>query len=127
MAAIDTARLSSVFVNLISNALEAMIGIGEDPSKFTTAAPRITVSTSRPARGVDVVVADNGPGIPPDVLGNVLEPLFTTKSFGARLGIPAAVKVLQDHNGGLDIQSAPGAGVRFTAWFPLQQPINQAA
>ena len=44
-ADIDAARLSRVFVNLISNASEAMVGKGDDPAKFTTASPRITVTT----------------------------------------------------------------------------------
>jgi two-component system sensor histidine kinase FlrB len=72
-------------------------------------------------------VADNGPGIPPDVFAKILEPLFTTKSFGTGLGLPAAEKILRDHNGGLEIQSLPDEGARFTAWFPLQQPVSDAA
>ena len=126
-AVIDMARLSRVFVNLISNASEAMVGQGDDPKKFTTDVPRITIATRYTARGIEVTVADNGPGMTADVLGKILEPLFTTKSFGTGLGLPAAEKILRDHNGGLDIQSAPGEGARFIAWFPADQPISNAA
>lgn len=127
MAAIDGPRLSRVFINLISNASEAMIGRGDDPKKFTTDEPLIKIVSRQTPRGAEVIVTDNGPGMAPDVLAKVLEPLFTTKSFGTGLGLPAAEKILRDHNGGLDIVSAPGEGARFTAWFPLSQAISNAA
>ena len=124
---IDTARLNRVFVNLISNASEAMVGRGDDPTKFVTGNPRITVTTRLTARGVEVSVRDVGPGMSPDVRAKILEPLFTTKNFGTGLGLPAAGKILSDHNGGLDIHSAPGEGACFTAWLPLLQSASEAA
>ena len=126
-AEIDAPRMSRVIINLISNASEAMVGRGDDPSKFTTAEPRISITARLSPRGAEIVVADNGPGMTPEVLAKVMEPLFTTKSFGTGLGLPAVDKILQEHHGGLDIRSAPGEGATFTAWFPLRQPSQQAA
>jgi signal transduction histidine kinase len=54
----------------------------------------------------------------------ILEPLFTTKSFGTGLGLPAVEKILEQHGGGLDVRSEPGKGATFTAWFPA---ASQAA
>ncbi len=126
-APIDAARMSRVVINLITNASEAMVGKGDDPAKFTTDAPRIAVETRRTARGIEIVVSDNGPGMSAEVLAKVLEPLYTTKSFGTGLGLPAVDKILRDHGGGLDIQSEPGLGARFTAWVPIREAETAAA
>ncbi len=126
-AVIDCARMNRVVVNLISNASEAMVGKGDDPAKFATAEPRILIATRLTGRGIELTVSDNGPGMAAEIRQRILEPLFTTKSFGTGLGLPAAEKVLLEHNGGLEIASAPGEGATFMAWFPLSQPIMNAA
>ncbi len=126
-ASIDTARLSRVFINLVSNASEAMVGKGDDPSKFVVPEPRISVTSRLAQRGIEICVEDNGPGMTPEILAKVVEPLFTTKNFGTGLGLSAADKILRDHHGGLDIKSSPGEGACFTAWFPLRQPISEVA
>ncbi|MGE0213403.1 MAG: sensor histidine kinase [Parvibaculaceae bacterium] len=126
-APMDAARMARVFINLIANASDAMVGKGDDPAKFTTSDPRITIVSRVTRRGMEVSVSDNGPGIPADVMPKILEPLFTTKSFGTGLGLPAAEKVLQLHGGGLEIESEPGKGARFTAWFPLAEACDKAA
>ena len=126
-AAVDPPRMGRVIVNLVSNAAEAMVGKGDDPESFTTADPRILITTTLSQRGAEISVSDNGPGISDETLKRILEPLFTTKSFGTGLGLPAAEKILQDHHGGLEVRSAPGAGATFTAWFPLQQGAADAA
>jgi PAS domain S-box-containing protein len=126
-ADIDSARMSRVIVNLISNASEAMVGKGDDPAKFTTATPRILIITRSSKRGIELTVTDNGPGMAPEIREKILQPLFTTKSFGTGLGLPAVEKILQDHSGGLEITSAQGEGSSFTAWFPIRQPVANAA
>ena len=62
-----------------------------------------------------------------EVIKKVLEPLFTTKSFGTGLGLPAVEKILEQHGGGLEVMSRPGEGARFTAWFPAEQAGRRAA
>ena len=126
-AAIDAERMSRVIINLIANAAEAMVGKGDDPAEFATPEPRIAIATRPSRRGAEITVTDNGPGMTLEILSKVLEPLFTTKSFGTGLGLPAVEKILQDHRGGLEIRSAPGEGAAVTAWFPLQQPVSAAA
>lgn len=123
----DPVRLSRVFLNLISNASEAMVGKGDDPDKFCRPDPAIFIETRATERGIEVVVRDNGPGMPPEVLEKVREPLFTTKSFGTGLGLPAVEKILDQHGGGLEIESTPGNGACFTAWLPLAPADSQRA
>lgn len=123
----DADRMSRVFINLISNASEAMVGKGDDPSKFAVAAPKICITTRLAGGRAEVTVADNGPGISADVLPKILEPMFTTKNFGTGLGLPAVERILEQHGGGLSIDSEPGKGARFTAWMPLAAAVREAA
>jgi signal transduction histidine kinase len=126
-ASFDPGRLSRVLINLISNASEAMVGKGDDPQKFKTPAPKISVITRKTQRGIEIDVADNGPGIAEEQIPKILEPLFTTKNFGTGLGLPAAIQVLEQHRGGLQVNGGLGKGATFTAWIPLAPQQIQAA
>ncbi len=123
----DPNRLSRVLINLISNASEAMVGKGDDPQKFKTQTPKISVITRQSQRGIEIAVSDNGPGIAEEQIPKILEPLFTTKSFGTGLGLPAAIQVLEQHHGGLQVNGGLGKGATFTAWIPLAPQQVQAA
>ena len=125
--AIDPDRFSRCVINIVNNASEAMVGKGDVPQDQKCAAPKITISTSRTPRGIEVSVADNGPGISEENLKKIREPLFTTKAYGTGLGIPAVEKILEQHNGGLEVSSTPGEGACFTAWFPIKQSLEEAA
>ncbi|HUR43966.1 MAG TPA: ATP-binding protein [Aestuariivirga sp.] len=123
----DEARLQRAVINLLSNASEAMVGNGQDPSKFTCANPKITITTSASARGVEVAVRDNGPGISEANMKKIMEPLFTTKNFGTGLGLPAIEKIMDLHGGGLETHSTLGEGACFTLWLPIRQQVKQVA
>jgi signal transduction histidine kinase len=124
---IDAKRMSRAMANLLGNAADAVIGDGKDGARFAAKEPRIVVSTRLSARGVEVTVSDNGPGIPPENLSHIFEPLFTTKSFGAGLGLPAVQKVLEQHGGGIEVRSPAGEGASFTAWLPASRAVQAAA
>jgi signal transduction histidine kinase len=123
----DQGRLSRVLINLINNASEAMVGKGDDPSRFTTQTPKITVITRQSERGIEIDICDGGPGIAEEHIAKIFEPLFTTKSFGTGLGLPAVVQVLEQHGGGLNVKGGLGTGATFTAWIPLTPRQVQAA
>ena len=123
----DPSRLQRAIINLISNASEAMVGNGEDPTRFASASPRITISTSANADFAMISVRDSGPGILPENLEKIREPLFTTKSFGTGLGLPAVDQIVVQHGGLLEITSAPGEGANFTIKLPLRSSIEDAA
>jgi len=111
--AFDPDQMRQVLINLLSNAAEAL---GEKRKNGREDfEPRIRVATKVDAAAARIVVEDNGPGIPPQYINKIREPLFTTKSFGVGLGIPAIMKILDNHGGGLDIESPAGSGARMTA------------
>ncbi len=111
----DPARLQRAVINLINNACEAML---TDRNLSAEKSPLIRITTALSEGGFAISVADNGPGISPENLAKVREPLFTTKSFGTGLGIPAIEQIAQQHGGRLDIASEPGQGATFSIWLP---------
>ncbi len=125
-APFDPSRLQRAIVNLLNNASEALVGQGDDPAKFTNPEPQLSISTYIKDGGVVIEVADNGPGIPTDVMTRIREPLFTTKSFGTGLGVPEIEQIAMQHGGRLDIHSNPGNGASFAVWLPLAK-IDAAA
>jgi len=126
-ARFDPSRMYRVIVNFLTNASEAMVGKGDDPGKFATAEPRIVISTAIAKSGIEIACADNGPGIPDEVLSKIREPLFTTKSFGIGLGLPAVEKILDEHGGSLRIETRIGHGTRMTASIPTKLERRDAA
>lgn len=123
----DPSRLQRAIINLVSNASEAMVGNGEDPSRFASKNPCITISTKANAEFAMISIRDNGPGILPENLEKIREPLFTTKSFGTGLGLPAVDQIVVQHGGVLEITSAPGEGANFTIKLPLRSSLEEAA
>jgi len=116
----DPSRLQRAIVNMMSNAAEAMMGAGEQLHTHDGEAPKLVVSTFQKDGHVSVRIADNGPGIAPEVMTRIREPLFTTKSFGTGLGVSAIEQIAAQHGGRLDIESVIGKGSRFTVWLPIR-------
>ena len=124
---LEPGRFERAIINLLSNASEAMVGKGDDPKARFTETPVITITTRPTIRGAEICVADNGPGISADNLTKVREPLFTTKNFGTGLGISAVEQILEQHGGGLDIDSVEGKGATFTLWLPIRENSGEKA
>lgn len=106
-------ELNQVWTNLIDNALDALDGQGT-----------LTITTRPADGGVTVEIADNGPGIPPEVLTRVFEPFFTTKPVGqgTGLGLDIVYRIIRAHHGGdVEVASQPG-DTRFTVHLPLNPP-----
>jgi PAS domain S-box-containing protein len=106
--------LQQVLMNLLVNARDAM------PDGGT-----VRIETSRvtgPDGGVRLVVADNGPGIPADILPRITEPFYTTKSAGTGLGLPLSYNIVREHGGRVDVESVAGRGTTFTITLPDDEP-----
>jgi signal transduction histidine kinase len=127
MVPFDPDRLQRAIINLMGNASEAMVGNGDDPSRFAVPNPEIFISSQFVEDMIEICIRDNGPGISSENLGKIREPLFTTKSFGTGLGIPAVEQIAHQHGGSLDIQSELGKGAAFIIRLPLNTPEEVAA
>jgi signal transduction histidine kinase len=102
--------LNQVWTNLIDNAADAMAGSGT-----------LRVRTALDGGRARVEIADTGPGIPPDVLGRVWDPFFTTKEpgKGTGLGLEIARRIVEEKHGGeIEVESRPGE-TRFCVWLPV--------
>lgn len=112
--------LHQLFLNLLVNAQHALRGAPK---------PRRIVVTVAVARGsVEVVVADNGPGVPPAIRGRIFEPYFTTKQQGEGTGIGLSVchGIVTAHGGMIAVDDAPGGGARFTVRLPQAEAAAAA-
>jgi signal transduction histidine kinase len=124
---IDPARMQRAIVNLLNNASEALLGQHDNALAGTQLHYHIWVSTKRVGDYAVIRIADNGPGIAAEYIQKIREPLFTTKSFGTGLGIPAVEQVVNQHSGRLDISSDIGKGAVFSIYLPLPRRSTNAA
>ncbi len=97
-------RLEQVFINLFQNALEA---VGDKPDGL------VEVAVTSDGADVVVSVADNGPGIAPEILGSLFEPFNTSKEKGLGLGLVIAKDIVSDYGGRLEVETDMN-GARFT-------------
>jgi PAS domain S-box-containing protein len=114
--AIDRERFQQAILGVVDNAVQAL----QDPA---WAPPenyprRVTVRAESAGPHVRLSIIDNGPGIPPDVLPRIFEPLFTTKGFGVGLGLPTVRQIVEKHGGTIDVTSAGAGGTTVTIWLP---------
>jgi len=102
-------ELNQVWTNLIDNAIDAMGGKGE-----------LRVRTYRDDGCAVVEIADNGPGISPEIKAHIFEPFFTTKAVGegTGLGLDTVQRIVKKHRGTIQVTSHPG-DTRFQVWLPL--------
>jgi PAS domain S-box-containing protein len=118
----DPDRLRRVIVNLVENAEQALLESGAAGRTL-----RIDLATRVIGDRVEITVADNGPGIPLDILPKIFEPLFSTKSFGSGLGLPTVKQIVDQHGGDIEISSQIGSGTVVTLRLPLMQIQEIAA
>ena len=109
-------QINQVFLNLITNAAQVL-----PPQNG-----EITISTRLENDGIAVDVADNGTGIPPDVLPKIFDPFFTTKEIGkgTGLGLSISYQIVKDHGGSINVDTQIGKGTKFTVWLPLKPPSD---
>jgi two-component system NtrC family sensor kinase len=109
-------QVNQVFLNLITNAAQALPAQGG----------QIILSTRPENDGVTVEVADNGSGIPAEVLPKIFDPFFTTKEIGkgTGLGLSISYQIIKDHGGRINVESQAGRGTKFTVWLPLKPPSD---
>ena len=108
----DERTLEQVIINLITNAIQAMLEGGT----FS-----ISISMKDP-KNLVMKFADTGPGIQKEQLERVFDPFFTTKKSGTGLGLAISRRILNAHQGNITVESFPDAGTIFTLQLPVTEP-----
>lgn len=103
----DPEQLEIVFINLITNAIQAMENRGE-----------INVRVTEENSSVIIEVADSGPGIPKELIPKIFDPLFTTRQIGTGLGLPSCKTIVEKHHGKIKVESTIGKGTTFKIKLP---------
>jgi len=106
----NPAQINQVLMHVLTNAVQAIEEKGT-----------ITITTQRRGKYVTVKVVDTGTGIEPENLNNVFDPGFTTKGVGVGtgLGLSIVYRIIEEHNGTIDVQSKPGSETCFTIKLPI--------
>ena len=114
LVTVDPSAIKQVFLNLLKNAADAL-----DETGGTV---RIRVASSPERRSVEISVADNGPGIEPELRSRIFDPFFTTKPAGRGTGLGLAIsrRIAESHRGTLEVETAPGGGAAFTLRLPME-------
>jgi signal transduction histidine kinase len=120
----DQYQLTQVFCNLLINAYEALEGRGRVEIAVrvahTAADGALLPDGTQAVPTVVVDVADDGPGMPPDVAEKIFNPFFTTKAQGSGLGLAIVRKIVDAHEGRIDMTTADGRGTRFRVTLPVE-------
>jgi two-component system NtrC family sensor kinase len=107
-------QLHQVFMNLIKNAYDSMPEGGA-----------LNVTTLLHDETVEVVFADQGSGIPPDLMENMFEPFVTTKEIGKGVGLGLSIckRIIERYQGNICVKSTPGKGSTFTVELPFNSEL----
>jgi signal transduction histidine kinase len=110
-----------VLVNLIQNGVDAI----RSKTYAEGEKPTISIMGERDGARVRIKVRDNGPGVPPEIRHQIFDPFFTTKDVGAGMGLGLAIchRVIDEHEGRIDLRSEPGAFTEFILEFPSPDTI----
>lgn len=105
-------QLGQVFMNLLSNAIDAVGNEGE-----------INIKTYVDPYNIIVAICDNGPGIPNDIINKIFDPFFTTKPVGSGTGLGLSIthKIVEQHDGKIEVNSEVGKGTEFVLYFPVKE------
>lgn len=112
----DAQLCEQVFVNLITNAFQAMQG--EAGSTEKTLRIKVEPEVANGETGVAVFIEDSGPGVPPELREQIFNPFFTSKKEGVGLGLSIVAKIVDDHRGTIRLEENNPRGARFHVFFP---------
>lgn len=123
VARVDPFAMRAAFRNILENAVSPE-NDGETPRAVVRIDVTISDTRFHGAPALQVAIADNGPGIAPEVASRIFEPFFTTRSRGTGLGMAITRRVLEMHGGRIEIDARdPGeTGARFTLTLPVETP-----
>jgi nitrogen fixation/metabolism regulation signal transduction histidine kinase len=117
----DRGRVRQILNNLVTNALEALDGVGAPKLEITT-----KLESSADAEYAAVSVCDNGPGFQRELLGRVFDPYVTSKPKGTGLGLAIVKKIIEEHGGRIDADNRPEGGARVRVVLPVKDSTRSA-
>jgi len=103
----DPDKLKQVFINIITNAIQAMENGGT-----------VTVITKKLTDGVEITIEDEGKGMSEEELLHIFEPFYTTRDSGSGLGLAISYRIIEAHKGEIKAISEPGKGTKFIIKLP---------
>jgi len=117
----DPEQLRRCIINVINNAYEAMTEKSEPQTEECERMEdnQLIVETGIVGNRLNVRITDSGPGISQERLEKIFEPLYSTKSFGAGLGLSIVKQIMERHKGEIEIKSKPMKGTSITLWLPI--------
>ena len=119
---IDTGQMSQVVQNIIINASHAMPGGGVIEITCENFVNReMAVPSLPPGDYVKIAIRDHGIGIPPNLIGKIFDPYFSTKHEGSGLGLAITHSIISKHAGHITVESEQGVGSTFTLYLPASQ------
>jgi C4-dicarboxylate-specific signal transduction histidine kinase len=116
---VDVVQIEQVFLNLIRNALDALLEVPQDQR-------HLVLRTGCHGDSIQVDVVDSGPGIDADTAERLFEPFFTTKQSGMGMGLVISKTIVEDHNGRIQVRPAPDGGAWFSVILPRYHNPNVA-
>jgi signal transduction histidine kinase len=120
---IDNESFRRAVINVAQNGIQAMTKIkpGKKSEPSERRDMRLTIESRVHQDRVEVIISDSGEGIPQAELDKIYEPLYSTKSFGVGLGLPIVKGIMEQHLGGIEIDSKVGVGTKVTLWLPIKK------
>jgi signal transduction histidine kinase len=115
--AVDKQRMQQVFLNLLKNSVDVL---GEDGTIWISC--REIIKEEKDGREVEIIIEDNGPGIPAAIKDKIFDPFFTTKDVGhgSGLGLYIVHDIIDMHGGSIRLETREGQGTTFIIWLPGQ-------
>ena len=124
----DHHQLCQVFTNLLTNAFEALGGAGQVTMTAIVAVVEreAAFASDLPTRTPVVIidVTDDGPGVRADLIDRIFDPFFTTKPEGTGLGLSIVRKIVDAHDGRIDLSTMPDRGTRFRVTLPISAAVE---
>jgi nitrogen fixation/metabolism regulation signal transduction histidine kinase len=118
----DQGRLRQLLHNLLTNAVEALEGHPDGSIRVST-----HLADGGGAGTAEVVVEDNGPGFPRELVGQVFDPYVTTKARGTGLGLAIVRKIVEEHGGSIEADNRPEGGARVRIGLPVSDTSDVQA
>jgi signal transduction histidine kinase len=120
---LDESLCEQAFLNLVQNAYEAM----QEEDHGGTLRVEVQRAVQSDREGVELRLADSGPGVPEELREEIFNPFVTTKKTGVGLGLSIVSKIVDGHHGSIRVENGPQGGASFIIFFPLDQSNAQQA